>query len=318
MLLSEREEVCLVVYLDVIWLLNFLVDSLLIWMTAIFLKRNIHLARILLGGLIGSLLIILSITPLATLANHPLSKIGISVIMILFAFGFKRLNYFISGLMTLYFSTFLMGGILIGIHYLLNFDIELQSAVLVNSIQGYGDPISWLFVMIGFPAAWHFSQRSTNRITVSNLVYDVLVDVDVVINDIEFSLKGLIDSGNNLYDPISKMPVMIVQASAVADQLPKEILLLASSKNDNLDAVGQIPPQWADMMRLIPATTLGQKNQLLCAFKADKMTLLENNTVKEVKKALIVFTDQELSGDQRFHCIIHPLMASDGIIQPAS
>lgn len=308
----------MVVYLDVIWLLNFLVDSLLIWMTAIFLKRSIHPSRILLGGLIGSLLILLSITPIASLANHPLSKIGISIIMVLIAFGFKRVTYFLSGLMTLYFSTFLMGGILIGIHYLLNFDMNLQSQVLVNSVRGFGDPISWFFVMIGFPAAWHFSQRTTNRITVSNLVYDVLVDVHVVINDIEFSLKGLIDSGNNLYDPISKMPVMIVQSSAVADQLPKEILDLASSKNDNLDAVGEIPTKWANMMRLIPATTLGQKNQLLCAFKPDKLTLLENNSAKEVKKGLIVFTDQELSGEQRFQCIIHPLMSSDGVALPAS
>ncbi|MEK3887053.1 sigma-E processing peptidase SpoIIGA [Bacillus sp. FSL K6-3431] len=308
----------MVVYLDVIWLLNFLVDSLLIWMTAIFLKRNIHPVRIFAGGLIGSLLIILSVTPWSTFANHPISKIGISICMIIIAFGFKRVNYFFSGLMTLYFSTFLMGGILIGVHYFVNFDNEIQSTVLLQSIQGFGDPISWVFVIFGFPAAWHFSQRSMNRITISNLVYDVLVDVVVVINDIEFQIKGLVDSGNSLYDPISKVPVMIVQSTAVEGQLPKEILQLASNNSDHLDKVGQIPSQWASTMRLIPATTLGQKNQLLCAFKPDKITLLDNHSAKDVKKALVVFTDQVLSADGRFQCIIHPLMASDGIVQPAS
>lgn len=308
----------MIIYLDVIWLLNFLVDSLLIWMTAIFLKRSIHPIRVFLGGIIGSSLIILSITPLANFASNPICKVVVSIMMILIAFGFKRVKYFFSGLATLYFSTFLIGGILIGIHYLIHFDLDLQSAVLINSIQGFGDPISWLFVMVGFPAAWHFSQRSVKGITISTIEYDVLIDVNVSINGAEFRLKGLIDSGNHLYDPISKMPVMIVQSSAVENQLPKEILFLASANNDYLDAVGSLPEDWASTMRLIPATTLGHKNQLFCAFKPDRITLIENNDVKEVRKALVVFTDQKLSPDSRFQCIIHPLMASDGIVQPAS
>ena len=68
----------------------------------------------------------------------------------------------------------------------------------------------------------------------SKIEYDVLSDVMIEINGITFMLKGLIDSGNQLYDPITNTPVMIVSSPALADKLPKEILLLADDDSDSL------------------------------------------------------------------------------------
>ncbi|MBS4207703.1 sigma-E processing peptidase SpoIIGA [Bacillus sp. FJAT-50079] len=308
----------MVVYLDFLWLLNFLIDSLLLWMTAIFLKRSIRPVRVLLGGLLGSMLILLTITPWASLAAHPLMKIGISVGMVFVAFGYKRFSYYVNGLLTLYFATFLMGGILLGTHYFIAFDFELQSGLLIQHQLGYGDPISWMFVMVGFPVAWHFSQRRVKGITISAIKYDVLANVSVVINEIELQLVGLIDSGNQLYDPISKMPVMVIQASAVADKLPEEIMHLAENSGDHFDAAIELSENWSSKMRLIPATVLGNNQQLLFAFKPDSIHVTVGNKSKQVSKGLIVFTAQRLSADDQFHCIVHPLMVSDGIEQSAS
>ncbi len=61
----------LIVYLDIIWALNLLFDSLLLYLTAIFLKRRIRLWRLLAGGFIGSLIILLSFTPLNAYSSHP-------------------------------------------------------------------------------------------------------------------------------------------------------------------------------------------------------------------------------------------------------
>ncbi|MFK4998040.1 sigma-E processing peptidase SpoIIGA [Bacillus sp. N9] len=317
--MMEKEEAArLVVYLDLLWLLNFLIDSLLLWITAIFLKRSIHPFRVLLGGLLGSTLILLMITPWASLASHPLMKIGISIGMVLVAFGYKRFSYYINGLLTLYFATFLMGGILLGTHYFIAFDFELQSGLLIQHQLGYGDPISWVFVMIGFPIAWHFSQRRMRGITISTIKYDVLANVSVTINEIELQLVGLIDSGNQLYDPISKVPVMVIQASAVADKLPEEIVHLAENPSDHFDEVEELPEDWASKMRLIPATVLGNNQQLLFAFKPDCIQVTDGNKSKKVTKGLIVFTAQRLSADDQFQCIVHPLMVSDGIEQSAS
>ncbi|WP_186364723.1 sigma-E processing peptidase SpoIIGA, partial [Siminovitchia fortis] len=68
----------MVIYMDVIWLLNFLADSLLLWITAIFLKRQVKIWKVLAGGLMGSCLILFALTPLASVASHPVMKMGIS------------------------------------------------------------------------------------------------------------------------------------------------------------------------------------------------------------------------------------------------
>ena len=58
--------------------------------------------------------------------------------------------------MTLYVSTFLIGGALIGVHYFIQFDSQLNTKVLLSNVSGFGDPISWLFVLIGFSACLAF------------------------------------------------------------------------------------------------------------------------------------------------------------------
>jgi len=308
----------LVVYLDIIWFLNLLIDSLLLWITSIILKRSTHPIRIIFGGVIGSLLILMSITPLSPYTGHPFVKLAVSVGMILTTFGYKKFANFLSSLLTFYFATFLMGGILIGLHYFLTYDMDLKSTVIIQSLRGFGDPVSWLFLFFAFPIAWHFSRRRINAITISNIQYDVIVNVSITINGIILQLKGLIDSGNQLYDPISKTPVMIVSIQSIKDKIPSEIFAIAEDKNQLYDTVSALPHEWSSIMRLIPAKSLGKNNQLLCAFKPERINFYKENGSTSVNKALVVFTSQALSKDESFQCIIHPYMTASAFEQPAS
>ncbi|HEY4554424.1 MAG TPA: sigma-E processing peptidase SpoIIGA [Bacillaceae bacterium] len=307
----------MVLYADVIWLLNLLVDCLLLWLTAIMLKRTVPRWRIFLGGLAGSSIIFLSFSPYSFLAVNPALKLGLSCMMVLIVFGFKRIKFFMAGLLTFYFATFLMGGILLGTHYFLAFDLELRSSHAMAGLQGFGDPVSWIFVMAAFPAAWIFSKRRVEGISGSRLEYEVLADVSVSINGAAFTLKGLIDSGNHLTDPLTGTPVMIVSAKAAGDALPKSISLLEGNM-DPFDAAADLPPEWMDRMRLIPAKTLGQNHQLLCAFKPDSVMVEYENRQYKTSKALIVFSGQTLSGDGAFQCILHPRMIGNGWVKSAS
>lgn len=308
----------MVVYLDVIWFLNLLADSLLLWTTAIFLKRKVKVWRMLCGGMIGSSLILLAITPYASAAAHPLTKVVISILMVVAAFGFKRMRFFMSALLTFYFATFLMGGILLGAHYFLKFDFQLHTAVTMESIRGYGDPVSWAFVAIALPAAWHFSRKRIEDLTLLSLSNEKLATVVISINGLELAMNGLIDSGNQLYDPITKTPVMIVSTLGLKEQLPHEICSLAGENTQMFEAVEELTSDWRDRMRLVPAKSLGKNHQLLCAFKPDSIIVCVNDEKKEVSKALIAFTEQELSGDQQFDCIIHPAMVELAFELPAS
>ncbi|MGE8204167.1 sigma-E processing peptidase SpoIIGA [Heyndrickxia sp. NPDC080065] len=308
----------MVVYMDVIWLLNLLVDTMLLWMTAIILKRHISLWKVFIGGLIGSMLIIMSLTPLSTYSGNPFVKLFFSIVMVYTVFGYKRMRYFFINLATFYFVTFLTGGILIGTHYFIHFDFQLKQSVLLANIRGFGDPISWLFILFGIPIAWYFSKRRIEAFEMANIQFDKLVDVKVEISGLDLNLKGLVDSGNQLYDPLSKQPVMIVSIKTYLEQFPKEIIEVTENSDPFLQGKTQLPTEWSDRIRFVPAKVVGENNQLLLAFKPDTLIIHNANESWHVKRALISFTIQNLSSDDLFQCIVHPKMLTGISIKSAS
>jgi stage II sporulation protein GA (sporulation sigma-E factor processing peptidase) len=306
------------VYLDVIWFLNFLFDSLLLSLTSIMLKRKIRWWRISLGGLLGSMIILLSFSPVASLAGNPLVKLCFSFGMVLITFGFKRLRFFFKALMFLYLSTFLTGGTLIGVHYFIKFDNQLTSEVLLASVKGFGDPISWLFVMIGFPLAWYFSRSGVKKMEMTKIQFDQLVDVHFTIQNLQLSIKGLIDSGNQLYDPITKVPVMIISIHHLKELIPKEIIEMTEEPESFIFGTKEIPTDWQNKVKIIPCKVVGQDHQIIIAFKPDNLEMDTERGRVKVSKALISLTMQQLSADDSFQCIVHPKMVTDGNIIASS
>lgn len=298
------------VYLDVIWALNVLFDSLLLFLTAIILKRQVSKWRIFCGGLLGSIIVLLAVTPIHHLSGHPFSKLLFSIFMVLIAFGYKRFRYFISGLMTFYFTTFLVGGALIGTHYFVHFDFELSSSVMLASVKGFGDPISWLFVLLGFPIAWHFSKSNIDRVETVKIQANHLVKVRVEFEEIILELTGLVDSGNQLYDPISKAPVMFVSIKKYIEEIPESIVRIVDNPDSVMFGSEHIPTNLEGKMRIIPCKVVGKEHQLMIAFKADKIVIEQDDHCYIRKNDLISFTMQELSSEDSFQCIVHPKMLS--------
>lgn len=304
------------VYLDVIWLLNLLFDSLLLYLTAIFLKRSIRIWRLLAGGFIGSLIILLSFTPVSAFSNHPISKMIFSVLMVLTVFGYRRWRYFVKGLLTLYFATFSLGGILIGVHYFIQFDSELTTKVLVSNVRGFGDPISWMFVLIGFPIAWHFSKTKVETMEMAKIQFEQIVSVVLTIDQAKYVFKGLVDSGNQLYDPLTKMPVMFVSVKNHEGMLPETIIKLATEGEAILMDNAEIPNEWQSRLRIVPCRVVGQEHQLIVALKPDSISIIKDEEEYFYDKGLVSFTMQELSADGAFECIVHPKMLT-GRKQPS-
>ncbi|MGR3763777.1 sigma-E processing peptidase SpoIIGA [Rossellomorea sp. NS-SX7] len=304
-------------YLDVIWLLNVCVDFILLWLTGLLLKRQFALWRIAIGSLIGSAIIILSFSPYAYVVGNPLVKLLFSLIMVYSAFGFKRFRYYLTNLLMFYFVTFLTGGILIGAHYFLTFNPGTEATVLLASIKGFGDPISWVFVMIALPIAWYFSKGRMDSVEHVKIQYDQLVDVAIKIGDYEFSVKGLVDSGNQLQDPISKTPVIIVSISSLKDSVPEEVSMLCEEAEDIFSGQLNLEVEWSDRLRIVPAQSVGRKSQLLAAIKPDSI-ILKDHESSWSSSGLIVFRHEPLSADESFGAIVHPRMASGKPIQNVS
>lgn len=56
------------------------------------------------------------------------------------------------------------------------------------------------------------------------LLKDIIYPLEIKINEKSISMNALLDTGNMLKDPITLMPVIVVEKEMLYDFLPKEIL----------------------------------------------------------------------------------------------
>ncbi|MFJ7638685.1 sigma-E processing peptidase SpoIIGA [Peribacillus sp. NPDC097224] len=305
-------------YLDVIWLLNWLFDCLLLYWTAIILKRRVALWRVCAGGLIGSLIIVLAFTPFYAMADQFYIKIAFSLFMVLATFGFIRFNHFLKSLATLYFVTFLSGGILLGLHYLFEYQIVSKNPGQYAGINRFGDPVSWIFVMVGFPLAWQFSKRTLEGMEMTKLTHEQLVSVTVKVSEFEGTFQGLVDSGNQLYDPITRSPVMIISLSGDEAGIPSDMVELFKNPDILVRQEEQPEYTWTGRMRVIPYKVVGHEHQLLTAIKPDFIKISQGENEYQVKQGLVSFTFQQLSADNSYQSIVHPKMLTGIPVKNAS
>ena len=221
-------------------------------------------------------------------------------------------------LASLYFVTFLSGGILLGLHYLFEFNVLSGQQTMYKGINQFGDPVSWIFVIVGFPLAWQFSSKTLETIEMTKINHQQLVKVTVKIDDFTCSVAGFIDSGNHLYDPISQSPVMILSLNGRENMIPKDMVALFENPDILLNDVRDIHYSWADRLRIIPSKVVGNDQQLLTAIKSDWIEIIQNKDIFRLKTGLVSFTFQKLSADEKFECIVHPKMVTGIPVQAVS
>ncbi|WP_102347019.1 sigma-E processing peptidase SpoIIGA [Bacillus sp. Marseille-P3661] len=296
------------IYLDVIWLLNFVFDLLLLLLTAIILKRRIIKWKVIVGAFIGSTIVLLYFTPFQAMVGHPFVKLLYSILIVYVAFGFHKFRTFFKNLFTFYFVTFTVGGGLLGIHYFFQTEFMFMNGVMATSSGGFGDPVSWLFVIVGFPIIWYFSKKNIDDVEVKKIHYDQLANVEIQVDDKVLSVRGLIDSGNQLYDPITKTPVMIIDMNKTKSFFPESI-----QKSRNIEEFNweEHELEWSHRLRLIPYRAVGQDHQFLLAVKPDKVTIHTNEETITTQRVFIGLNDTPLSSEDEYECIIHPKMLLD-------
>ena len=245
----------------------------------------------------------------ADMSYHPAGKLSFSVVIVLVAFGFKRFRFFLQNLFSFYFATFLMGGGIIGAHSLLETDSIMENGVLMTNWSGFGDPVSWLFIVWGFAAVWLFSKKGFEDIEAKNIQYEERVRLRQIGHH-TLHFRGLIDSGNQLYDPITKTPVMIIN-------IEKLKVDIRNSRNDDHQRQTRLKPSGSSMkhFRYFGQNALDSiqgsrpSESVFIMLKPDHVNdYVRKEEMIAAMKCLIGISTTQLSADGEFDAIIHPKM----------
>ncbi|MFV9509977.1 sigma-E processing peptidase SpoIIGA [Tepidibacillus sp. LV47] len=297
----------MVVYADFVFLLNFIIDYLILWTTGKFLQLNSKKFRLFMGAGIGACYTFIFLIPSLTIVHILLTKILVSIAMVLISFGFIHLFHFIRMLATFYFVSFVFGGGVFGLQYLLQIDHEIINGIYIH--HSSGSIVYLLFLVIAPVMIWLFSNKTYYSLRRKTLIQQDLVDVELTILNQSYQFKGLVDTGNQLYDPISRKPVLIIEAKDLTI-LPDVLQQAFDNRQFILDKFEQIAdkidPNWLSRIHLIPFRSVAKEMQFLLALRPDKVVIQNGEKRIETNKVLIGLDYGQLSIDRSYQAIIHP------------
>ena len=261
-----------VFYLDSFLLLNLVLDYLLLLLTSnltgVFAKRGTLLSAAVLGavfavwmffysggpvislllnGVVGWVMISLSFS--AVSAKKRLRLYGVFLIQ---AFGF-------SGLMSL-LETMGMGKIAVqnGVTYI---QIELWQIVL-SALGAY--------VIFRLCFRDHSLKLEKQRVWIRIQLGDRILQTLV-----------LKDSGNLLREPLSGKPVVLLAPEIIGNIMPEETKMMLQQEDWNVEAMMEVLTKESIVARLIPFSTMGQKQGLTIAVKSDAITVEMGGKMKK-------------------------------------
>lgn len=173
------------IYIELVFIVNFLLDFIILYGTKRLLKLNKSNKRLLLASIIGSLstiIVFLKITNIILI----ILKILLSLILIIVSFG--KNNILIN---TFYF--YLISIIVGGTIYLFDLNENLYFNYLILIILS---PII-IYLLI--------KELNKHRLNINDKYL-----VEITISKKKYKLEGFIDTGNRLSSPIKKEPVILV------------------------------------------------------------------------------------------------------------
>ncbi len=205
------------IYVDLVLLLNFGFDLLLLFGVGILLRRQTTLKRLVLGALLGSVTIFSMFVSVSSFMLFFI-KILISIGMVLVTFGYHDIKYTCRNLFFLYTSSILLGGFL----YFLNLEFSYKNEGLVFYFHGLSINVIVLIILSPVIVYAYVKQGMMIRNQYSNYY-----NIDIYLrNGNVIPATAFLDTGNHLEDPYKKRPILLLNQNMMKIDYQKDTVLL--------------------------------------------------------------------------------------------
>ncbi|RED65786.1 stage II sporulation protein GA (sporulation sigma-E factor processing peptidase) [Cohnella lupini] len=305
------------VYVDLVFFNNLAVDGTVLLATAKVRHLRPTRTRLFSGAILGALYAAVMFWAHIPYLYSFGVKVMISLFMVLLTFGYGGPLQLARNFCAFYLVNFATLGGVIGLSFL------LQSADSpwggMSFTPDGGLILKWqmqlgMFIVTFLLSVWLFRSSSETRKKRQELE-QLFWEIEIKLADGSWKMRALLDTGNRLYDPLTRIPVMIMEASIWREELPagwcdrlKEVApdqLLSEMANQSME---QYP--WADRLRLVPYRGVNGNTRLMLAVKPDAVLLSkEGHPPLQVNRVLIGLDGGTLSSEGTYRAIVHPDMA---------
>jgi stage II sporulation protein GA (sporulation sigma-E factor processing peptidase) len=288
------------IYADVYYLINFLMDYTALWATARFARFRVRFWRLLLAASVGACYGVLILFPSGKALQTFFFKFLTSVLMVALVFAPVSWKRFSQMLLYFYLVSFTMGGAVLGLS-------NLVSNLPTTALEYLSFPYFWL----GAAAATAFVLGKWGIVFVQKSFLQGLlhVPVKIKIQGKEINVAGLIDTGNQLTDPLTGNPVIIVEYKVLAPLLPDELQKVFTEKGEvDLEQLvaGVRKDETNFPFRLIPFTTIGKHHGIMIGFKPDEVSILAGEETLKTSRVVVGIYNKRLSPKGDYRALLHP------------
>ena len=288
------------IYLDIVFVENMLMNYIIIFACGIVVRQEVKKVRVLIGSLIGAVYTIVMYLNIIPLYSNFFMKMALSIVIVYVAFGPSSFRKLIKNLVIFYLVSFVFGGCVFALMYF----IEPQLVQIKNGVFVGAYPLK--VALIGGVIAFVVVQVSFKIVKTKLSKRDMIYEIEVMINGKAGKVKGLLDTGNLLKEPITGIPVVVVEHTSLFSILPDEILNNVEkiiggdtnelTKNDEfLNIVSRF--------RMIPFSSLGKQNGLLLGIRVDGINIEIDEKIERINNVIVGIYDKSLTKNGAYNAI---------------
>ncbi len=284
-------------YVEDLLALNFMINTFLLFLCAGLAARRTGLLRLLAGGLLASLYSLVLFLPAWRWAVSPVAKILVSLLIVAYTFRPHRVVELLRLCGVFFLCSFLLGGAVFALHLGGVTAVTVSGGVYYLSPPRPGTLLLGVLAVTGIAAGvWRFLEKKRVR---KQLCCQLLVCG----RQGEVMVPALLDTGNNLRDPVLGRPLCIVSFRPLLPFLPEPLREAYRSGRDPVAALGLV--ENTGDFGVVPYRTL-QESGMLVTFRPDALWLVDGGRRQPLQDVPVAISARELSFDGDVEALVNP------------
>ena len=260
-------------YIDVYFLINFVVDLLSLYFASLFSKTPTTTRRLIISSGIGASVAVVTVfLPEVFTLKIAFSLVGL-MLMGYIAPKPMRIRRKVKFILSFLIFTSLTGGAVTFIWSIL----DKYASQLFNEMEGGSVNRKTLFLSIILLLSIGVFKMIVSFFSSNEC--ERSVDLEICFLDKKITVSSLVDSGNLAVDPMDMSPLMIVKRDVALQLLPENIINLS-----NIDALDR---NIKKKIRLIPVSR-GGETHVLVGVKADRISIIQGDSKEEIMVTLAI------------------------------
>lgn len=282
-----------IIYVDILIVLNTIINYLLLLTASHLLRKEPKRLRLLLGSLLGGIYSLLILVPEMSFLLSSIIKLLLSISIVSITYKPNTIKTLIRSLSAFFSVSFIFAGIMLCIWFV----FEPKGMTYKNTAVYFNFSFINLIVIavVSYVLVSFF-----NHFTKPNAPDNHIYSVNISVLGKNLKGKGLLDTGNSLFDVFSGSPVIIVNYNFIKPILPSYLHDFFSG-NYSYDSTSFVP-EWKKRIRMIPCASVNNSTGLLPSFKPDLVSIYDGKQSFEVKDVQIAVSKIEFSGGE--YCIL--------------